>query len=356
MHAIAAPLGLVALSCGFYMACSIAMNLANKMLANLVALPLTVVACQMTFAVVVLGTAALSRTRCHGVVWFGSWADARRWGLTVPLLFAASLTTSHLAFNNAPIGLVMILRFAGPLFTAIYEHASGMDIIDRWILLSLTLSLGGVGLYLSAGPLFAEDCDEPPSKSTLVIPRVCDTNVTLGITYALLNLVFTMAEQIIQRQLLAINPVDASFCGLLLLNNGLALPAVAILLVATNEHHLWPARLASLQADDSAILALGFLCLSCLGGLVIGWSAINAQQHITATAMLVLSNVDKALILLGGMILLGDAHGPMNLLGIGLGSVAGTHQGGASIEGGAAATLSVLPVRRRPAKRALASS
>ena len=34
--------------------------------------------------------------------------------------------------------------------------------------------------------------------------------------------------------------------------------------------------------------------------------------------MLVLSNVDKALILLGGMILLGDAHGPMNLLGIGL--------------------------------------
>ena len=293
---VAAGVSLIALSCGFYMVCSIAMNLANKMLADLVHLPLTALAAQMVVAVLTLGPIALLPSHFPGMVYFGSWRDARRWALVVPPLFAASLSSSHLALSNASLGLTMILRFIGPLLTAVVEHAMGHYAhADRYVALSQLVSLAGVGLYIS---------------------RVEVTR--LGLTYGLLNLLFTMAEQLATRQLLAITPVDVSFGGLLLLNNGIALPVVAALLYSYGEQDEWASRLVSLHATGDELLALGFLTLSCLGGLVIGWSAMNAQQHITATAMLVLSNVDKALIILGGMLLLDDAHGVLNLLGMGL--------------------------------------
>lgn len=63
---------------------------------------------------------------------------------------------------------------------------------------------------------------------------------------------------------------------------GVALLPEAAMLILSREPERWIERLQSHSVDavDWAMLAM-----SCVLGLAIGWANINAQQHITATAM-----------------------------------------------------------------------
>ena len=51
-------------------------------------------------------------------------------------------------------------------------------------------------------------------------------------------------------------------------------------------------------------------------GIAIGWTGINVQQYVTATTFLILTNLNKIIVVACGMIFMGDAHGPVAILGI----------------------------------------
>merc|ERR1711988_1994774 len=57
------------------------------------------------------------------------------------------------------------------------------------------------------------------------------------------------------------------------------------------------------------------LFLSCLVGVGIGWSAINAQQYVTATTMMVITNVNKFVVIFVGIAFMGEAKSPAAIIG-----------------------------------------
>ena len=71
-------------ACGIYMVSSAGMSVFNKLAVKELPLPITLVVVQMIFTI---GSVATQRKSVH----IGSMRDAMRWGLTVPLLFAAML-------------------------------------------------------------------------------------------------------------------------------------------------------------------------------------------------------------------------------------------------------------------------
>ena len=73
-------------ACVFYMLCSAGMSVFNKLAVRAMPLPITLVVVQMTFTLLSL---AGNRSAIH----IGSMRDALRWGLTVPMLFAAMLVS-----------------------------------------------------------------------------------------------------------------------------------------------------------------------------------------------------------------------------------------------------------------------
>ena len=73
----------------FYMVCSAGMSVFNKLAVRALPLPITLVCIQMTFTLI---SVILQRKSIH----IGSMHDALRWGLTVPMLFAAMLVRMHM--------------------------------------------------------------------------------------------------------------------------------------------------------------------------------------------------------------------------------------------------------------------
>merc|ERR1711988_1425559 len=57
------------------------------------------------------------------------------------------------------------------------------------------------------------------------------------------------------------------------------------------------------------------LFLSCLVGVGIGWSAINAQQYVTATTMMVITNVNKFVVIGFGIAFMGEAKSAAAITG-----------------------------------------
>ena len=101
---------------------------------------------------------------------------------------------------------------------------------------------------------------------------------------------------------------------MLLLNNAVALVPETLVLVATGEASEWGRLL-----DGSFGLADGaFLLASCACGLLIGWSSIQAQVHISATSMMVLGNVNRIFIISGSALLLGEQYSAVSVGGVAL--------------------------------------
>ena len=57
------------------------------------------------------------------------------------------------------------------------------------------------------------------------------------------------------------------------------------------------------------------LALSAVVGLAIGWAGINLQQYVSATSLLVLTNVNKVIVILIGILFLGDSASWASVLG-----------------------------------------
>ena len=257
------------LSVAAFMFCSGGMMLVNKQVTMRFGTPLTIVGIQMAFTVAVLGSCFFSTLH------FGSRRDAIRWARTISPLYALMLGTSMIALQFSSVGTMTVARNIAPLVSLPIEAAFQEKIeTTMWTWASLLYILVGVLIYLSV--------DVGVGTSTV------------GMGFVLLNMIAAVVERLMQRKLIVLEPVDLSKTAMLLLNNAFAIIPVAIAVPFAptslhgkpeyNEYNAW-----------SRLLFVDYflLVLSCIIGVAIGWTALNAQSYLTATSMLVVTNMNK---------------------------------------------------------------
>ena len=197
----------LAVSCTFYLFASAGMSVFNKMAIIALPLPITLVMVQMLFTVATIGANWRS-------VHIGSRRDALRWGCTVPLLFSAMLVSSMIAMEHNTLGTVVVFRNVAPLFTLLIERMFRIPMqVSRGTVLSLLAIILGVALY---------------HREALSLSSV-------GFLAIVCNMVFAVLERLLQRHLMAQEPVDISKPGMMLLNNSCGLAPNLLLLLAYQE-------------------------------------------------------------------------------------------------------------------------
>lgn len=179
-----------------YMVASAGMMTINKVVLGGCSVPVTICTIQMVFTVATLGTFPTMRNAIH----FGSKADAWRWARAVPMLFTVMLVSSMLALNYASVGAVVVMRNLAPVPTIMAEtFIDKQMVVDSQTVLALLLALSGVVLYARN--------DLHSSWS--------------GVLFMCVNMFAAVAERIAQRRLIALEPIDVSKQGMMLLNNGI---------------------------------------------------------------------------------------------------------------------------------------
>ena len=138
-----------------------------------------------------------------------------------------------------------------------------------------------------------------------------------GIALLLLNLACTCGERMVQRHLLAVQTVDVSKPGLMLINN-----SVGMILVACATP-LRPGEVTRTLHALSKWPSPGLhVLLSALVGSAISYFGLKLQKLVTATSFMVLGAGCKMLLILIGIVAFGDLSRPGAVLG-GLASLLG---------------------------------
>ena len=191
------------------------MMIVNKMVLRGMRLPVTLVMIQMAFTSLVICLFA------GHTLHFGSRRDVRRWSCTVPWLFTAMLASSMLALNYATMGALVVLRNISPLLAILIEGmVTGERItFDAMSVVSLLAIAAGVILYVQHDISFS----------------------AVGMALMILNMVTAILERMLQRKMIAVEPIDVSKTGMMLINNSVALLPTAALLVWRREHEEWQA-------------------------------------------------------------------------------------------------------------------
>lgn len=264
----------------FLMACQSGMLLVNKAVMIVWDLPITVTIFQMVFCDLVLVTLFFHTLRV------GKWADARRWALMVPWLFALMLASSMLALHYSSTGAVVVTRNIAPIVTLAIEATLKEKVtVDVWTVGALVFTLIGVLLYMLNDVEFSG----------------------IGFICIIANMAAGVLERITQRRLIAVEPVDLSKMTLVLINNSVAILPVALLLLPTKEYNQWHSLGWNDKDGPDSMVAYVWLVLSCVVGICIGWAGINAQFYLTATSFMVVGNVNKFIVIAVGMIVMGES-------------------------------------------------
>lgn len=111
---------------------------------------------------------------------------------------------------------------------------------------------------------------------------------SVGLVAICLNMAFAVFERLMQRHLMAQQPVDVSKPGMMLLNNACGLLPCTVLLIVYQE----PARWGQASEEMTAGGTL-FVLASCLNGLAISYAGLRVQQLVTATTFMVLTCVSR---------------------------------------------------------------
>jgi len=277
-------------SCAFFMVCSAGMLVINKLvLRRFVGLPITIVMVQMAFT-------ALCLVMMSGALHFGSLRDAMRWALTIPFLFTLMLASSMMALDHASMGAIIVVRNIAPLVTMVIERLFGEHIdISPTVVSSLVVVVAGVALYTSHDVHFSP----------------------IGMGWMGLNMISAVLERLLQRKMIAVQPIDVSKGGMMLLNNAFSLLPMGALLIFFGEHHKW-ARIRQASASDGALLFA-----SCVNAIGISYAGINAQGYVSATTFMVLSNLNKFVVVAFGMLVLMEASSWQAVVGVNLALLGG---------------------------------
>lgn len=277
-------------SCSFYLVSSAGMSVFNKLAILALPLPITLVIIQMVFTCASIGASWRS-------VHIGSRRDALRWGLSVPLLFSAMLVSSMVAMEHNTLGTVVVFRNVAPLFTLLIERMFRVPMqVSRSTVSSLLLIVAGVVMY---------------NWNSIALSRV-------GLAAIVCNMVFAVLERLLQRHLMAQEPVDISKPGMMLLNNSCGLVPNMMLLLIYQESPRWGEVFGALSSQGWTTIAL-----SCVNGLAISYAGLRVQQLVTATTFMVLTNVNKILVIMFGVLVLNDAVTPLAALGVVVAMVGG---------------------------------
>ena len=261
-------------SCVFFMICSAGMLVVNKLVLRAARLPITIVMIQMAFTVLCLVIFPCGLR-------FGSLRDVMRWSLSIPILFTLMLASSMLALDHATMGAIIVVRNIAPIVTMVIERLTGEFIqVSYWVMASLVYVVAGVALYTSADVAFS----------------------SVGMAYMLGNMIAAVLERLLQRKMIAVQPIDVSKTGMMLLNNACALVPMGILLVAFGEHEKWHI-LRDLSRFD-----FGMLLFSCVVAVGISYAGINCQAYVTATTFMVLSNLNKFVVIGFGIVALREVR------------------------------------------------
>ena len=135
----------------------------------------------------------------------------------------------------------------------------------------------------------------------------------IGFVAIALNMVFAVLERLLQRHLMAQDPVDLSKPAMMLLNNSFGLLPNALLLAMYGETGRWADAFGALSQHGQLMIVL-----SCLNGVAISYAGLRVQQLVTATTFMVLTNVNKFLVIIFGVMVLKDELTALGTVGVGL--------------------------------------
>jgi len=270
-------------ACTFFMICSAGMMVFNKLvLRQITGIPITIVMIQMAFTVLCV---VATPSNVH----FGSISDVMRWSLTIPFLFTLMLASSMLALDYASMGAIIVVRNVAPIVTMVIERLFQEKILlNTGAVLSLLYVVGGVALYTSHDVQFS----------------------ATGMAYMMLNMVSAVLERLLQRKMISVQPIDVSKGGMMLLNNAASLVPMGALAYYFGEHHKW-SKLADMNAYAGTLLFV-----SCVNAVGISYAGINAQGYVSATTFMVLSNLNKFVVVGFGMIALREASSWQAVVGV----------------------------------------
>jgi len=195
-----------------------------------------------------------------------------------------------IAMRHNTLGTLAVFRNVAPLITLAIEALFRVPIqVTRMTICALLVIILGVVVYY---------------YDTLQLSWI-------GFMAICLNMVFAVLERLLQRFLLAHDPVDISKPGMMLLNNGCGLAPNVLLLMLYQEPAMWEEKVGGMSASSWALVAL-----SCVNGVAISYAGLRVQQLVTATTFMVLTNVNKFLVILFGVVALREALSPVSAIGV----------------------------------------
>jgi drug/metabolite transporter (DMT)-like permease len=246
-----------------YSACSAGMTLLNKAAIEQLPLVGTLVALQM------LGSVVLVLGAWKSIVLVG-WRDTLRW-LPVPITFVLMLGTSLQAYQWNTVSSIVIVRNLSPFLALGVERVTQRvpPLVDGATVGALVLIFGGVALY-----------------------RWTDVDITTkGAWMIVANLALAVTNRCWERWLMATYEIGLSTTGMVLYNNVFGTLLMVPWLLWRREPEAWPSAVPT-EAWGWAIVAA-----SVVGGFGISFTGLNLQRQISATSFMVLTNVNKVLVL-----------------------------------------------------------
>lgn len=289
----------ITLATSCWVVCSIGMMVFNKLAIEQFNLSCVLVSLQMIFTVFVMLIGGW-RT-----IHIGSWYDAARWSMVAPL-FAGVLLTSMFALHGAPMSLVITFRGLAPIFGLCVEMFYPTPlIVDRHMVFSMVLLLGGVALYISDVP--------------------AGSGYWSAIGWVLLNNFFIVADRLLQRLMLSKDqyPVDISKTALTMLCNLFGVVPILIAACYTHEFSKLPVATSNLSQWECL-----WIFLSCIVGVAISYVGVWTQGLISATTFLMLGTVNKFVVILIEVLIMGEKSiSTRQLCGAGMTILAGVAYG-----------------------------
>ena len=190
------------------------------------------------------------------------------------------------------VGTFVVVRNVAPIITLFAEAALHPESAPRADL----YTVGALGC-IALGILFYELHDLGGSP--------------LGLTLLLLNMAVASLERLLQRRLLAVEVVDVSKPGMMLLNNGIGFVLTAVVAAFVPGEY---ARLRAIFSENKDSRAL-YVCASALVAVGISSTGLWFQSHVTATTFMVAGGACKGLLIVAGIAFFADTAQPAAVLG-----------------------------------------
>jgi hypothetical protein len=257
-----------------YAASSITMIAGNKAALMNFPLPCTLVVVQA------LATIALLLAFFRDSIKKPAGALVLEW-LPISVLFTLMLFTSMQSFVHSGVSTILILRNVAAIVTTVVEYFVRGTTANAGTFASEVVIVVGAALY-TGGAL-----DATP----------------LGLFWILSNVCAQVAYGVLLKRKMDASPAikDLTSYTMSMLNNALAVPMVALVLVFQGEG----AKVVPVVTSATP-LAWGLVLLTCVFGFVISTSGFALQKLVSAATFLVINNLAKFVNILIGLVVFNE--------------------------------------------------